>query len=42
VESTKPTKNLMSIAEYIDTNGDGELRDWFANSQQEVATVIVL
>ena len=37
VESTKPTKNLMRIAEYIDTHQlKAELKVWFLEQREEV------
>ena len=34
VESTEPTKVLMKIAEYVDTEGE-EFRDWFLGNREE-------
>ncbi|XP_065843613.1 rifampicin phosphotransferase-like [Oscarella lobularis] len=39
VESTKPTKMLMSIAEYIDTSGSS-LREWFLTEREELTYLV--
>eukprot|EP00118_Oscarella_pearsei_P005272 m.24046 g.24046 ORF g.24046 m.24046 type:complete len:980 (+) comp28565_c0_seq3:186-3125(+) len=41
VESTKPTKMLMSIAEFIDTSGSS-LREWFLNDREELLHLVDL
>ncbi|XP_062522219.1 prodigiosin synthesizing transferase PigC-like isoform X2 [Corticium candelabrum] len=39
VESTKPTKMLMKIAQHIDSTG-GPLRQWFLTEREEVAQLL--
>lgn len=42
MESTEPTKNLMRIAEYVDTHELKELRAWFVGNKEEVLDMLAL